>query len=205
MSLVNYQSKEITYKLVYYGCGLGGKTTCLQHIHAQLAPESRGDLVTLATETERTLFFDFLPIDFGTVSDFKVRVALYTVPGQPQYNRSRQLILQGVDAIIFVADSGPDRVEDNIASLLNMIENLATHRLKIDQVPWVFQYNKRDLADALPLEEMEELLNSTYKVPSFESIALEGKGVFSTLKAALKLAINKGAAAGKGKDNPLIK
>jgi small GTP-binding protein len=191
MPLVNYGSKEITYKIVYYGCGLGGKTTCLKHIHGQLSPEIRGELVSLSTETERTLFFDYMPVDFGEVNGLKIRLSLYTVPGQAEYDRSRRLILKGVDAIVFVADSAPEKQQENVESLVNMIENLAIHKLKPGDVPWVMQYNKRDLSNALPLEELEALLNSSYQMPAFETVAIDGRGVFSGLKMALKLALAK--------------
>jgi len=182
MSLVNYGAKEITYKLVYYGPGLGGKTTNLKYIHSQLDSSCRGNLVSLATETERTLFFDFLPLDLGKVKDFTIRMGVYTVPGQVEYNRSRQLILDDVDGIIFVADSSPTRLEDNVSSLLNMIENLQQYQVSLDDVPWLIQYNKRDLDDALPLYQLEQSVN-IHKVPSFEAVALDGRGVFATLKA----------------------
>jgi mutual gliding-motility protein MglA len=182
MSLVNYGTKEITYKIVYYGPGLGGKTSNLKYIHSQLDPSVRGNLVSLATETERTLFFDFMPLDLGKVKDFSVRMGIYTVPGQVEYNRSRQLILDDVDGIIFVADSAANRLEDNVSSLLNMIENLAQYQVNIDELPWLIQYNKRDLDDAIPLNQLENQLNM-HKVPSFEAVALDGRGVFATLKA----------------------
>lgn len=190
MSLVNYAAKEITYKLVYYGPGLGGKTTNLKYIHSQLDAKSRGDLVSLATETERTLFFDFLPLDLGKVKDFTVRMGIYTVPGQVEYNRSRQLILNDVDGIIFVADSGANRLEDNIASLVNMIENLAQYKINLEDIPWIVQYNKRDLDDALSLDQMESAIN-LHKVPAFESVALDGRGVFATLKALTGLVVDR--------------
>jgi len=182
MSLVNYGTKEITYKIVYYGPGLGGKTTNLKYIHSQLDASTRGNLVSLATETERTLFFDFMPLDLGKVKDFSVRMGVYTVPGQVEYNRSRQLILDDVDGIIFVADSAANRLEDNVSSLLNMIENLAQYQVNLDQLPWLIQYNKRDLDDAMPLYQLEANVN-IHKVPSFEAVALDGRGVFATLKA----------------------
>lgn len=182
MSLVNYGTKEITYKIVYYGPGLGGKTTNLKYIHSQLDVSTRGNMVSLATETERTLFFDFMPLDLGKVKDFNVRMGVYTVPGQVEYNRSRQLILDDVDGIIFVADSAANRMEDNVASLLNMIENLAQYQVNLEQLPWLIQYNKRDLDDAMSLKELEANLNM-HKVPSFEAVALDGRGVFATLKA----------------------
>lgn len=190
MALVNYAAREINCKIVYYGTGLGGKTTNLKYIHSQLAPTTRGELISLATETERTLFFDFLPLDLGSVQGFKTRFSLYTVPGQVEYNASRKLILNGVDGIIFVADSDVMRSRDNIESLQNMIENLAEYSLTLDNIPWVLQYNKRDLANALPIERLEKELNIR-GVPSFEAVASEGLGVFATLKAISKLILNR--------------
>jgi signal recognition particle receptor subunit beta len=190
MALVNYAAREINCKIVYYGTGLGGKTTNLKYIHSQLAPTTRGELISLATETERTLFFDFLPLDLGSVQGFKTRFSLYTVPGQVEYNASRKLILNGVDGIIFVADSDIMRSKENIESLDNMIENLAEYSLTLDNIPWVLQYNKRDLASAMPIERMEKELNQR-GVPSFEAVASEGLGVFATLKAISKLILNR--------------
>lgn len=190
MALVNYAAREINCKIVYYGTGLGGKTTNLKYIHSQLAPTTRGELISLATETERTLFFDFLPLDLGSVQGFKTRFSLYTVPGQVEYNASRKLILNGVDGVIFVADSDAMRSKDNIESLQNMVENLAEYSLTLESIPWVLQYNKRDLANAMPIERMEREMN-TRQVPSFEAVASEGLGVFATLKAISKLILNR--------------
>ncbi len=190
MALVNYAAREINCKIVYYGTGLGGKTTNLKYIHSQLAPTTRGELISLATETERTLFFDFLPLDLGSVQGFKTRFSLYTVPGQVEYNASRKLILNGVDGIIFVADSDVMRAKENVESLQNMIENLAEYSLTLDNIPWVLQYNKRDLANAMPIERMEKDCNIR-GVPSFEAVASEGLGVFATLKAISKLILNR--------------
>lgn len=190
MALINYPKKEITYKIVYYGTGLGGKTTNLQYIHKHLDPQVRGELVSLSTETERTLFFDCLPLDLGTVKGgFKAKFALYTVPGQWEYNGSRKLILKGVDGLIFVADSSATKAKENIDALQNMIDNLATHNIDINHIPLVLQYNKRDLLDAMSYEKLEKDLN-TLNVPSFEAIALEGRAVFATLKAVSKLVID---------------
>lgn len=190
MALVNYAAREINCKIVYYGTGLGGKTTNLKYIHSQLAPTTRGELISLATETERTLFFDFLPLDLGSVQGFKTRFSLYTVPGQVEYNASRKLILNGVDGIIFVADSDIMRSKENVESLQNMVENLAEYSLTLDNIPWVLQYNKRDLASAMPIERMEKEIN-VRGVPSFEAVASEGLGVFATLKAISKLILNR--------------
>ena len=190
MALVNYGTKEITFKLVYYGTGLGGKTTNLKVIHSQLSPTTRGELVSLATETERTLFFDFMPIDLGTINGFKARISMYTVPGQEEYNKSRKLILRDVDGIVFVADSNVTRSEENQKSLANMMENLKEYRLTVTDIPWVLQYNKRDLANAMSIERMEKDMNNR-GVPSFEAVASEGLGVFATLKAISKLILNR--------------
>lgn len=190
MALVNYAAREINCKIVYYGTGLGGKTTNLKYIHSQLAPSTRGELISLATETERTLFFDFLPLDLGSVQGFKTRFSLYTVPGQVEYNASRKLILNGVDGIIFVADSDVMRTKENAESLQNMIDNLAEYNLTLDNIPWVLQYNKRDLANAMSVERMERDLNIR-GIPSFEAVASEGLGVFATLKAISKLILNR--------------
>jgi signal recognition particle receptor subunit beta len=189
MALLNHAKREITYKIVYYGTGLGGKTTNLKYIFGQLAPESRGEFISLATETERTLYFDFLPVDLGMVQGFRARMSLYTVPGQEEYNLSRKMILRGVDGIVFVADSNVLKSRENVESLQNMVDNLSTHRLSLNKTPWVLQYNKRDLANAMPFERMENELNRT-GVPAFEAVALEGVRVFSTLKAITKLVLN---------------
>jgi signal recognition particle receptor subunit beta len=190
MAMINFSTREINCKLVYYGTGLGGKTTNLKYIHSQLSPTIRGELVSLQTETERTLFFDFLSLDLGKIQGFDTRFSLYTVPGQVEYNASRKLILNGVDGIIFVADSDLMRHNDNIESLSNMVENLKEYNLKPEIVPWILQYNKRDLATAMPIERLERDCN-IYKVPSFEAIASEGLGVFSTLKAISQLVLNR--------------
>ncbi len=190
MAIINIQAKEINCKIVYYGTGLGGKTTNLKYIHKQLAPTTRGELISLATETERTLFFDFLPLDLGDVQGFKVRFSLYTVPGQVEYNASRRLILNGVDGIIFVADSDVTKEKENIESLLNMEDNLAGYGVSLRDTAWVIQYNKRDLSNAMPLERMERMCNR-YNVPAFEAIASDGAGVFATLKAASRAVLTR--------------
>jgi signal recognition particle receptor subunit beta len=195
MALVNYGTKEITFKLVYYGTGLGGKTTNLKVIHSQLSPQTRGELVSLATETERTLFFDFMPLDLGTINGFKARISMYTVPGQEEYNKSRKLILRDVDGIVFVADSNITRSDENKLSLANMMENLKEYRLTLEDIPWVLQYNKRDLTTAMTIERMEQELNDR-GVPAYEAVALDGKGVFATLKAITKMMLQRA----KGED-----
>lgn len=185
MALINYANREINCKLVYYGTGLGGKTTNLEFIHKQVPPQVRGEMVSLATPTERTLYFDFLSLDLGSVQGFKTRFALYTVPGQEEYNASRKLILNGVDGIVFVADSQREKFDENVQSMENMIENLAEYGLSLDEVPWVLQYNKRDLPNAVPVEELQAALNAR-GVPSFQAVAVNGAGVFDTLKAVSK-------------------
>ena len=185
MSLINYASREINCKLVYYGPGLGGKTTNLEYIYEKVAPTAKGKLISLATETERTLFFDFLPVDLGTIRGFKTRFHLYTVPGQVYYNASRKLILKGVDGVVFVADSQIERAEANIESLENLKANLREQGYDYDKIPIVIQYNKRDLPNAAPLDEMKSLLNAG-GLPDFEACATDGKGVFETLKAVAR-------------------
>lgn len=188
MSMINYASREINCKIVYYGPGLGGKTTNLEYVFNKVNPETRGKLISLATETERTLFFDFLPVDLGTVKGFNTRFHLYTVPGQVYYNASRRLILRGVDGVVFVADSRAERMDANIASLHNLYENLAEHGYEPGKLPLVVQYNKRDLPDAVGIEELRAQLNPT-GLPDFEAVALTGEGVFDTLKAVSKLVL----------------
>lgn len=185
MSFINYSSREINCKLVYYGPGLGGKTTNLQFIYARTSPEAKGKMISLATETERTLFFDFLPLSLGEIRGFKTRFHLYTVPGQVFYDASRKLILKGVDGVVFVADSQTERMEANIESLENLRLNLTEQGYNLDKLPYIIQYNKRDLPNAAPLDEMRQLLNPTH-VTEFEACATTGVGVFETLKAIAK-------------------
>lgn len=194
MPLINYAKREVTYKLVYYGTGLGGKTTNLKYIHSQTNPSCRGEMISLATETERTLFFDFMPLDLTLTNGYKARVVLYTVPGQEEYDMSRKQILRGVDGLIFVADSSQTRLSANVESLKNMFDNLKYNRIRIEDIPWILQYNKRDLNDAASIDRLENDLNHT-GVPYFEAVALEGLGVFATLKAAIKLMVNNTRAA----------
>ncbi len=217
MSLINYASREINCKLVYYGPGLGGKTTNLEYIYEKVAPTAKGKLISLATETERTLFFDFLPVDLGTIRGFKTRFHLYTVPGQVYYNASRKLILKGVDGVVFVADSQIDRMEANLESMQNLYDNLAQHGYDLTRLPFVIQYNKRDLPTAAPVAELQDALNPGWPVedpsrqrhtpdpdrpdqplirqvdgmwveraPYFEAVAVQGAGVFDTLRAVSK-------------------
>jgi signal recognition particle receptor subunit beta len=164
MSMINYASKEINCKLVYYGPGLGGKTTNLEHVFSKVAPDQRGKMVSLATETERTLFFDFLPVDLGTVKGFKTRFHLYTVPGQVYYNASRKLILKGVDGVVFVADSQIERMEANIESMQNLYDNMAQYGYDLTKVPFIIQYNKRDLPNAAPIKDLQAQLNPGWSV-----------------------------------------
>jgi len=188
MSMINYASREINCKVVYYGTGLGGKTTNLEHIHSKINPETRGKMISLATETDRTLFFDFLPIDLGSIKGFKTRFHLYTVPGQVYYNASRKLILKGVDGIIFVADSQPHRSEANIEAMHNLYENLESYGYDLASIPFVIQYNKRDVPDAVPIEELRTQLNPN-GVPDFEAVAVHGDGVFETLRGVSKMVV----------------
>jgi len=164
MSMINYASREINCKLVYYGPGLGGKTTNLEHIYGKVQPDMRGKMVSLATETERTLFFDFLPVDLGTVRGFKTRFHLYTVPGQVYYNASRKLILKGVDGIVFVADSQIERMEANIESMQNLYDNMAQYGYDLTKIPFVVQYNKRDLPNAAPIADLQANLNPGWPI-----------------------------------------
>ncbi len=188
MPFINYLSREITCKIVYYGPGLCGKTTNLQYIYNKTNPEAKGKMISLATETERTLFFDFLPLSLGEIRGFRTRFHLYTVPGQVFYNASRKLILQRVDGIVFVADSQIERMEANIESMENLKENLAEQGYDLDKIPYVIQYNKRDLPNAAPVEQLRALLNPK-GVPDFEAVATKGIGVFDTLKAIAKLVL----------------
>jgi hypothetical protein len=188
MSFINYSSREINCKIVYYGPGLCGKTTNLQWIYKKTNPDSKGKMISLATETERTLFFDFLPLALGEIRGFKTRFHLYTVPGQVFYDASRKLILKGVDGVVFVADSQIERMEANIESIENLRINLAEQGYNLDKVPFIIQYNKRDLPNVVPLDEMKKALNPR-GVPDFEASAVEGTGVFDTLKAVAKFVI----------------
>jgi mutual gliding-motility protein MglA len=188
MALINHRAREVHFKIVYYGPGLCGKTTNLKRLHDRLPPERRGRLISIATDHERTLFFDFLPIDLGQVNGFTTRFHLYTVPGQVYYRLSRRAVLQGLDGIVFVADSHPAREEANHESLADLDAHLRTLGLSPDQLrrlPRVFQYNKRDLAEAIPLERLRAALNPG-RAPEFESVASDGKGVAETLRAICK-------------------
>lgn len=185
MTFINYASREINCKIVYYGPGLGGKTTNLQYIYDSTAQQAKGKLISLATETDRTLFFDFLPLDLGTVRGFKTRFHLYTVPGQVFYDASRKLILKGVDGVVFVADSQRERMDANVESLYNLDDNLKQHGYDLLKVPYVLQFNTRDLPNAVPFEELKkELVKKDEAI--FEAVASKGVGVFDTLKAVAK-------------------
>ena len=186
MSFINYSSREINCKIVYYGPGLCGKTTNLQYIYRRMNPESRGKMISLATETERTLFFDFLPLSLGEIRGFKTRFHLYTVPGQVFYDASRRLILRGVDGVVFCADSQLTRMDSNVESMENLRVNLRVQGYDSDRIPLVLQYNKRDLNPVASVAELHSLLNNR-NVPEFEAVAPTGVGVFETLKSVIKL------------------
>ena len=188
MSFINYLSREINCKIVYYGPGLCGKTTNLQYIYNKTNPEAKGKMISLATETERTLFFDFLPLALGEIRGFKTRFHLYTVPGQVFYDASRKLILKGVDGVVFVADSQIARMEANLESMENLRTNLAEQGYSLDKLPYVVQYNKRDMPSVAPVDELRRLLNPN-GVPDFEAVASTGVGVFETLKSVAKLVL----------------
>ena len=188
MSFINYSSREINCKIVYYGPGLCGKTTNLQYIYERTNPEAKGKMISLATETERTLFFDFLPLSLGEIRGFKTRFHLYTVPGQVFYDASRKLILKGVDGVVFVADSQIERTEANVESVENLRTNLAEQGYDLDKIPYVIQYNKRDLPNVASVDEMKRLLTKKSE-PIFEAVAAKGPGVFETLKGVAKLVL----------------
>ena len=182
MTFINYVAHEINCKIVYYGPGLGGKTTNLKYVYAITSPENRGKMISLATETERTLFFDFLPIDLGQIRNYSTRFHLYTVPGQVFYDASRKLILRGVDGVVFVADSQEERLDANLESLSNLEQNLKEHGFDLNTIPYVLQLNKRDLPDVMPIEKLQKLLQVKGE-PVFEAVATQGIGVLETLKA----------------------
>lgn len=188
MSFVNYLSKEINCKIVYYGPGLGGKTTNIQHIYQKTSGKVKGKMVSLNTENERTLFFDFLPLDLGEINGFRTRFHLYTVPGQVFYEASRKLILRGVDGIIFVADSQIERMEANLESMASLEKNLMEHGYDMDKMPFVIQWNKRDLPNISSLKDLKDRLNKK-SVPEFEATAVTGEGVFETLKMVSKMVL----------------
>lgn len=188
MSFVNYVTKEVNCKIVYYGPGLGGKTTNIQYVYQKTSGDGKGNIISLNTENERTLFFDFLPLDLGEIRGFKTRFHLYTVPGQVFYEASRKLILRGVDGIVFVADSQVERMEANLESLKSLEKNLTDQGYEIDKIPLVMQWNKRDLPNTTSVKDLQEALNK-WKVPEFEAVAVKGTGVFDTLKMISKLVL----------------
>lgn len=190
MALFNYAKREINAKIVYYGPGLCGKTTNIQYVHTKLNPQSRGKLLSLATQTDRTLFFDFLPVELGEIRGFKTRFHLYTVPGQVFYNATRKMVLKGVDGIVFVADSQQGMMDANLESFQNLRDNLAEYGLSLDTTPYVIQCNKRDLPGVMSVEEMDNQLNRD-KVPIFGASALQGKGVLPTLTTICKMVLRK--------------
>ncbi len=190
MPFINFATKEINCKIVYYGPGLSGKTTNIKWIYDHIRPENKGEMITLATETERTLFFDFVPIEVSNVKGFKVRFHLYTTPGQIIYRASRKLILKGVDGIVFVADSQEDRHDANLDTLDDMIENLKDYDINIEEIPLVFQYNKRDLPNVLPVEVLRRDLNR-WNRPDFEAVAHKGIGVLETFKEISRQVLKK--------------
>ncbi len=200
MSLVNFTTREITCKIVYYGPGRSGKTTNLQYVYSQVPPDRRGRMVSLATQTDRTLFFDFLPLDLGTISGFTTRFQLYTVPGQVYYNATRKLVLQGADGVVFVADSQVRQLDENLESLQNLHANLLEHGVDVRALPMVLQFNKQDLPPELILTapELDDALNFR-ALPSFGADALHGLGVFETLKAVSAEVLRKLSQGGAGR------
>ena len=192
MPIINYASKEIQFKIVYYGPALGGKTTNLAYIHSRIAPAHRGDLISLATAADRTLFFDFLPLSALMLQSFKTKFQLYTVPGQVIYNSTRQLVLRNVDGVVFVADSQWEKMEENVESFKNLEDNLTKQNVSIDEIPCVLQYNKRDLPNIAPVNYMEYVLNNRKKrLQSFEVISSSGQNVFAALNAISQILLHK--------------
>ena len=200
MVSINYSAREVCCKIVFYGPGLSGKTTNLQYIHSKVPQNTRGKLISLATEADRTLYFDFLPINIGTINDFQAKFQLYTVPGQVYYNATRKLVLRGVDGLVFVADSQADKMDENIESLANLEENLREYGYDIAQLPLVIQYNKRDLPGVLSVDELNARLNPR-GVPHFEAAAPQGRGVFDTLKLIIRLVLDKAKSTGTSAAN----
>jgi signal recognition particle receptor subunit beta len=195
LSFINFAAREINCKIVYYGAGLGGKTTNLQVIYQKTADQQKGKMISLATETERTLFFDFLPLDLGNVRGFKTRIHLYTVPGQVFYDASRKLILRGVDGIVFVADSQEQRMDANVEALENLMSNLKEHGYDFNKIPYVLQLNKRDLPNILPVDLLATELRKKNE-PIVEAVAFQGVGVFETLKEIAKQVLTELKAGG---------
>ncbi len=189
MALINRASHEISCKIVYYGPGLGGKTTNLRYIYGKVSPDAKGQLISLATELDRTLFFDFMPLDLGNIQGYRTKFHLYTVPGQVFYNASRKLVLRGVDGMVFVADSQAERLADTMESFANLGDNLAEMSLSLDTIPLVVQYNKRDLPNIVPLADLKARIDPMDRFPSFESVASQGIGVMETLKQIAKMVL----------------
>ena len=188
MVAINYAFREVSCKIVYYGPGLSGKTTNLQYVHKKVPTQVRGELISLATDTDRTLFFDFLPLNLGAIQGFSTKFQLYTVPGQVFYNATRKLVLRGVDGLVFVADSQLSKMEENKESLNNLLENLKSYGYQIEEIPMILQYNKRDLPEMATIEQLQDTLNH-WNVPYYEAVAFKGIGVFDTLKGICKLVI----------------
>ncbi len=202
MSIINYASREIQFKIVYYGPALCGKTTNLAYIHERISPANRGDLVSLATAADRTLFFDFLPLNAVVIKGFVTKFQLYTVPGQVIYNATRQLVLRSVDGVVFVADSQWEKMEENVESFKNLEENLAQQNLSIDEIPYVLQYNKRDLNNVAPINYLEFLMNNRKKrAQSFEVVSSTGQNVFASLNAVSQMLLHKFSKQGDGAAN----
>jgi signal recognition particle receptor subunit beta len=189
MAAISYATKEINAKIVYYGPGMSGKTTNLRVIYEHVPGNLKSNMISLSTEGERTLFFDFLPLDLGNIKSFKIKLQLYTVPGQVYYNATRKLVLRGVDGIVFVADSAPDKMPENIASLQNLYDNFTEYRYVIDDIPTIFQYNKRDVQNAVSIDELNHYLNQRNLLWN-EAVASQGTGVFDSLKSIGKLVVD---------------
>src|SRR3989454_2873160 len=199
MAIINYAQKVINFKVVYYGPGVAGKTANLQHIHRSLPGDSKGNMISLAAGDDRTLFFDFLPVSALTVRGFTAKFQLYTVPGQVYYNMTRKLVLRGVDGVVFVADSQWDRLRENVESFRNLQENLKEYDYNLDELPYVIQYNKRDLPNVAPVEYLDFLLNRrARRGPALEAVALGGQGGFGTPKTRSPLGLGGGVAPGEG-------
>ncbi len=190
MANINYAAHEINIKIVYYGPGLCGKTTNLRYLYAQLQPKLRGKMMSLSTELDQTLFFDFMPVELGNVRGYTLRFHLYTVPGQVFYNASRKLVLKGVDGLVFVADSQSERIEENLESFDNLIDNLIDYNLKLEEIPTVMQYNKRDLPNIMAVADLEKKLNKN-KLPYLESVAIRGINIFETLRQLALMTVKK--------------
>ncbi len=196
MVSINYSAREVCCKIVYYGPGLSGKTTNLQYVHGKVPQDTRGKLISLATEADRTLYFDFLPINIGTINGFQAKFQLYTVPGQVYYNATRKLVLRGCDGVVFVADSQPDKMDENLESLANLEENLREYGYDPDTMPLVIQYNKQDLPGVMSTADLDAILNPKGR-PTFEASATVGNGVFDTLKKIIKMVLEKAKATGE--------